>query len=92
MVSNDKWIEIRISLRRADNVPFGLELAMSDDGKYLIVVSIRSSGAVAAWNRQCRVTTRMIYKGDRLSKINDIEGAEDMLNQCREKYLLKLLR
>ena len=41
MVSNDKWIEIRISLRRADNVPFGLELAMSDDGKYLIVVSIR---------------------------------------------------
>ena len=80
MVSNDKWIEIRISLRRAVDVPFGLELATSDDGKYLIVVSIRSSGAVAAWNRQCRVTTRMIYKGDRLSKINDIEGAEDMLN------------
>ena len=36
MVSNDKWIEIRISLRRADDVPFGLELATSDVGKYLI--------------------------------------------------------
>jgi len=79
-----------MTLRRADDVPVGLELSVSDDGQHLIVEAVRPGGAVDSWNRQCSGDLRQIRQGDRLARINGVEGACAMLAQCRDKHLLKL--
>jgi len=83
-------VSFNITLRRASDIPLGLELEASDDGKHFVIKSVRSGGAVESWNRQCNGDAREIRNGDHLVKINEVDGVDAMLSQCRDKYLLKL--
>jgi hypothetical protein len=78
-----------VPLRRADNVPLGLDLDRGD-GSGLTVLSVRPGGAVEAWNRQCAGDSREIRAGDRIIKINDVEDPEGMTTECRTKHLVRL--
>jgi len=77
-------------LRRADNVPLGLDVRGDDDETCLIVESVRAGGAVEAWNKQCPDNARTIKAGDRIIKINEAEDSDSMREQCINKYLLRL--
>eukprot|EP00929_Paragymnodinium_shiwhaense_P060361 TRINITY_DN30157_c0_g1_i1.p1 TRINITY_DN30157_c0_g1~~TRINITY_DN30157_c0_g1_i1.p1 ORF type:complete len:446 (+),score=105.58 TRINITY_DN30157_c0_g1_i1:83-1339(+) len=78
-----------IGLRRADNVPLGLEVAGGDDN-CLLVLMVKPNGAVEAWNRQCPGDFREIRIGDRICKINDAEDVDSMMNECLNKHLLRM--
>lgn len=80
----------KLTLRRADNVPLGLEIRCAEDGKCLIVEAVRPGGAVEAWNRQCAGDMREIRTGDLVVRINDSEDAEGMRQECLEKHLLRM--
>jgi len=77
-------------LRRADNVPLGLDVRGEDNETCLLVESVRAGGAVEAWNKQCPDNARTIKAGDRIIKINDAEDSDSMRDQCINKYLLRL--
>jgi len=77
-------------LRRADNVPLGLDVRGDENETCLVVESVRAGGAVEAWNKQCPDNARAIKAGDRIVKINDAEDADSMRDQCINKYLLRI--
>lgn len=77
-----------MTLRRADNVPVGLDVQGEDNS--LLVERVRAGGAVEAWNRQCPGALREIKPGDRIIMINDVEDPEGMRQECLTKHLLKL--
>jgi len=77
-------------LRRADNVPLGLDVRGDDNETCLLVESVLPNGAVEAWNKQCPDNARIIKAGDRIIKINDAEDSDAMREQCINKYLLRL--
>jgi len=79
-----------LTLRRADNVPLGLDVVAEPDNDWLVVEDIRLGGAVEAWNRQCHGDAREIRRGDRIIMINGAKDAEAMQQQCLEKHLLKM--
>jgi len=80
-----------LTLRRADNVPLGLELqpGIPGDGGQL-VEAVHPGGAIEAWNRQCAGDTREIRVGDRIVSINGHEDAESMWEDCRTKQLIRM--
>lgn len=79
-----------VILRRADNVPLGLDVRGDASETCLVVESVRAGGAVEAWNKQCPDNSRMIKAGDRIVKINDAENTDSMREQCVNKYLLRI--
>lgn len=79
-----------LTLRRADNVPLGLDVRGDSGEACLIVEAVRPGGAIEAWNRQCAGDTREIRTGDRIVKINSAEDADSMREQCLTKHLLKM--
>jgi hypothetical protein len=79
-----------LTLRRADNVPLGLEVAGDSGSDYLVVEAVRIGGAVEAWNRQCHGDAREIRRGDRIVTINDAKDADAMREECKRKHLLKM--
>jgi len=80
-----------MALRRADNVPLGLDVARGEPGTdYLVVEAVRPGGAVEAWNRQCAGDTREIRRGDRITMINGKQDADAMREQCLQKHLLRM--
>merc|ERR550532_2578978 len=81
-----------LTLRRADNVPLGLELqpGVPGDGGQL-VEAVHPGGAIEAWNRQCPGDTREIRVGDRIVSINGHEDAESMWEECRTKQLIRMM-
>lgn len=79
-----------LTLRRADNVPLGLEVAGDSGSDHLSVEAIRLGGAVEAWNRQCHGDSREIRRGDRIIQINEAKDADSMREQCKQKHLLKM--
>lgn len=80
-----------LTLRRADNVPLGLELqpGVPGDGGQL-VEAVHPGGAIEAWNRQCAGDTREIRVGDRIVSINGHEDSESMWEECRTKQLIRM--
>jgi len=80
----------QVILRRADNVPLGLDVRGDASETCLVVESVRAGGAVEAWNKQCPDNTRTIKAGDRIVKINDAENSDSMREQCINKYLLRI--
>jgi len=80
----------QVILRRADNVPLGLDVRGDASETCLVVESVRAGGAVEAWNKQCPDNTRTIEAGDRIVKINDAESSDSMREQCINKYLLRI--
>lgn len=79
-----------LTLRRADNVPLGLDVAGDSDSDTLLVEGIRLGGAVEAWNRQCHGDSREIRRGDRIIMINGSKDAESMRDECLNKHLLRM--
>lgn len=80
----------QVILRRADNVPLGLDVRGDSSETCLVVESVRAGGAVEAWNKQCPDNTRVIKAGDHIIKINDAEDADSMREQCINKFLLRI--
>lgn len=79
-----------LTLRRADNVPLGLDIAGEPDAEWLLVEGIRLGGAVEAWNRQCHGDAREIRRGDRIVMINGSKDADSMREECLNKHLLRM--
>lgn len=80
----------KLTLRRADNVPLGLDIRTGEEDKCLVVEAVRPGGAVEAWNRQCAGDMREIRAGDRIVNINGSEDAETMRKECLDKHLLRM--
>lgn len=79
-----------LTLRRAEQVPLGLEVKGDHGASCLIVEQVMPGGAVEAWNRQCAGDTREIKTGDRIIRINGAEDADSMRMECLSKHLLKM--
>lgn len=79
-----------ITLRRADQVPLGLEVQGENGATCLTVSSVRPGGAIEAWNRQCAGDEREIRAGDRIVGINSADNADSMRAECLTKHLLKI--
>lgn len=79
-----------LTLRRADNVPLGLDLRGSAGESCLVVEAVRPGGAIEAWNRQCAGDTREMRIGDKIILINGASDADSMQEQCSSKYLLRM--
>lgn len=83
-----------MTLRKADGAELGLNVKALDSQKVVLVEGIRADGAVEAWNRQCVSSAhpeRAILAGDRIISVNGISYEPDkMLEECRDKHLLKL--
>mmetsp|Transcript_113066 Transcript_113066/g.315948 ORF Transcript_113066/g.315948 Transcript_113066/m.315948 type:complete len:470 (+) Transcript_113066:85-1494(+) len=77
-----------LTLRRADNVPLGLEVEPEES--CLTVVAVRPGGAVEAWNRQGGGDAREIRAGDRIVAINGTEDIDAMSRECLTKHLLRM--
>lgn len=79
-----------LTLRRADNVPLGLDVVGDPNSDALLVEGIRLGGAVEAWNRQCHGDSREIRRGDRIIMINGVKDADSMKEECLNKHLLRM--
>lgn len=79
-----------LTLRRADNVPLGLDVRGDTEGVCLVVDAVRPGGAVEAWNRQCAGDSREVRAGDRIIMINSAEDADTMREECLTKHLLRV--
>ncbi|CAJ1387536.1 unnamed protein product [Effrenium voratum] len=80
-----------MTLRKADGAELGLNVKPLDE--VLLVEGVRPEGAVEAWNRQCASSAhpeRVVLAGDRIRSVNNQTDPEKMLEECREKQLLKL--
>lgn len=80
----------QVILRRADNVPLGLDVRGDASETCLVVESVRAGGAVEAWNKQCPDNARIIKAGDHIVKINDAGDSDSMREQCVNKFLLRI--
>lgn len=83
------------TLRKADGAELGLNVSHTSDDRCLCVEGIREGGAVEAWNRQCGVGTsfaeKAVFPGDRIISVNQVcYDPSKMLQECRDKQLLKL--
>lgn len=81
------------TLRRADDISLGLDVSHSDADNFLLVKSILANGAVQAWNRQCSggpAAGKAVMAGDKIVRVNESADVGGMLNQCKEKQLLKI--
>merc|ERR1711862_53852 len=92
-VSPAKTLEVptfSLTLRRADNVPLGLNVRGQEGDRRLTIEAVRPGGAVEAWNRQCSGESRSIRPGDKVVAINNAEDAASMRVECLNKRLLKM--
>mmetsp|Transcript_23333 Transcript_23333/g.66898 ORF Transcript_23333/g.66898 Transcript_23333/m.66898 type:complete len:435 (-) Transcript_23333:244-1548(-) len=82
------------TLRKADETELGLNLNVQEGGKVLNVEGIRADGAVDAWNRQCMggaCPGKAVMVGDKIIGVNTVAyDPEKMLEECKEKRLLRL--
>jgi hypothetical protein len=82
-----------VTIRRADGVGFGLDVARDEQNHELIVQSVIPNGAAEAWNRQCFAgpfSSKAIVPTDRIVGINGRCDCEGMLEECRGRQLLKI--
>jgi hypothetical protein len=81
-----------ITLRRADGVPLGLDLAQ-DGGQGLKVSAVHPHSTADAWNRRMRENgdvNRQIIPGDRLMRVNTKEEPKDMQDAGANDVLVRL--
>jgi len=93
--ASDSCCVFNLKLRKADGADLGLNLSHHEHGQVLKIEAVRPNGAVAAWNKQCDGSDgsapKAIQPGDSIIAVNDVaRDAKKMLEECRDKRLLKL--
>lgn len=83
------------ALRLADDCGLGLDVAAMRLGSpCLLVQQVLNHGGIYAWNRQClenmSAPMRALRRGDAIVRVNQKTDCEGMLEECREKMLLKM--
>lgn len=80
-------------LRLADGVDLGLDLVHHDGGDgALHVLGVKPGGAIDSWNRQCvggPSAGKAVAPGDRVIGVNAAREPQAMLQECREKKMLR---
>lgn len=82
-----------VTLRRADGYELGLDVLPDEMTQELVVQHVISGGAAEAWNRQCFAgpfSAKAIVPTDRIVGINGRCDCHGMLEECRERQLLKI--
>jgi len=93
--ASDSCCVFNLKLRKADGADLGLNLSHHEHGQVLRIDAVRPDGAVEAWNKQCvgsdGFASKAIQPGDSIIVVNDVaQDAKKMLEECRDKRLLKL--
>jgi hypothetical protein len=82
-----------MTLRKADGDVLGLSVDFTT-GHYLAITAI-TGGAIEAWNRSCmeslETSWRALRAGDKIIEVNGRTNPQEMLDQCRNAQLLKLV-
>jgi len=81
------------TLRRADGFGVGLDVSRDEGNQELVVEKIIPGGAVEAWNRQCFAgpcASKALVPSDRIVCVNSQTTCAGMLDECRERQLLKI--
>eukprot|EP00446_Apocalathium_sp_SHHI-4_P013511 CAMPEP_0177198300 /NCGR_PEP_ID=MMETSP0367-20130122/25061_1 /TAXON_ID=447022 ORGANISM="Scrippsiella hangoei-like, Strain SHHI-4" /NCGR_SAMPLE_ID=MMETSP0367 /ASSEMBLY_ACC=CAM_ASM_000362 /LENGTH=351 /DNA_ID=CAMNT_0018646561 /DNA_START=4 /DNA_END=1059 /DNA_ORIENTATION=+ len=82
------------TLRLADGSGLGVDVLSSSTSNGLIVEQVLQGGAIEAWNRQCWDGTSMVmkavFKDDAIVSVNGKTDCQSMLQECRNKVLLKI--
>lgn len=60
----------------------GVEAEPASDGSHLYVKDIKPGGAVSNWNLQTPPESNVLI-GDHVISINEVKGAEAMINECK---------
>jgi len=64
----------------------------TDNGNYLKVTFVDPHGAMQAWNKQCLhgpAAGKAVMPGDTIVRVNNATTPAEMLEECREKLLLR---
>lgn len=81
------------TLRLDDQVGLGIDMMPLSSKCAWLVQGILPHGAVEAWNKQCLVGNRcvkMVLPGDVVLSVNGKSDCPGMLEQCKERMLLKM--
>lgn len=80
------------TLRRAPDVPLGLEVCGDDGPSGLTVRAVMPGGAIEAWNRQMLAGDRReVRVGDHIVKVNSAQDASGMRSECVRASLLRIV-
>jgi hypothetical protein len=92
--SNKAPLTFSFTLRMADNATLGVNVSHHVQDRVLRVEGVRPEGAMEAWNRQCAGTVfaeKAVLPGDHIISVNSVmHDPAKMLEECRDKQLLKL--
>lgn len=83
------------TLRLADDHGLGIDVAAASAAdEFLIVERVLNDGAVEAWNKQCldgtMTSLRAMQAGDAIVRVNGKTDRQSILDECKDKLLLKL--
>jgi len=83
----------KFTLRRADDVELGLEVARERDDQVLLIKAVLPGCAIEAWNKQCEAgaSWKAVMCGDQIVKVNKALGCDAMLQECKTKQLLEIV-
>lgn len=81
-------------LRLAEGVDLGVDVEHGDaPDQALHVTGIVPGSAIDAWNKQCvggPGAGKVVCPGDKIVAVNGVSESEKMLQECREKQMLRL--
>jgi len=90
----DGKLTFSFTLRLADDHGLGLDVVTPEGSRGLVVRQVLQDGAIEAWNRQCldgsMACLKALQFGDAIVAVNGREDHEGMLQECRDKLLLKM--
>jgi hypothetical protein len=94
VVLNDLNFLFEFTLRRADDVKLGLDITRLENENALLVEKVIAKGAMDAWNRLCTRGPsggKAVAPGDKILSVNGKRNCTAMVEECRDKHLLKFI-
>lgn len=79
-----------VLLSRSEGQSVGLDLSPGVDQRSLEVARVLPGGAAEIWNRQAASQSQRIVSGDRLVSVNGVATADAMVQELRQKRMLKI--
>lgn len=90
----DGGFTFTFTLRLADNHGLGIDVMEPVSCEWLVVQQVLQEGAIEAWNKQCldgsMACLKVVQYGDAIVSVNGRTNRQGMMQECREKMLLKL--